>query len=192
MMLPLVYNYGRQFLFIQFLMLFSPILLHYFGCPANSSMQVSEPVHDIPHRGTLRWMMMAVSLLAPGVIDFSNNMKMVGDTMSLFSREDQLLSLSRENKDQIRKTMLQHEELFKEQVWNHFPALHTEFHGCEYEFSFPLTVYFAFCWWLFLKKCVISWRELSLILLSRHLLFISVEILFIFLMKMFESWCLFL
>lgn len=74
------------------------------------------------HRGTLRWMMMAVSLLAAGVTDFSNSMKMVGDTMSIFSREDQLLSLSRENKDQIRKTMMQHEELFKEQVWNHFPA----------------------------------------------------------------------
>ncbi|XXG51892.1 hypothetical protein AAC387_Pa03g0357 [Persea americana] len=61
-------------------------------------------------------MMMAVSLLAAGVTDFSNSMKMVGDTMSIFSREDQLLSLSRENKDQIRKTMMQHEELFKEQV----------------------------------------------------------------------------
>ncbi|XP_058067602.1 uncharacterized protein LOC131216968 isoform X2 [Magnolia sinica] len=78
--------------------------------------QVPKPTYDVSLLYRSMKDMTAVSLPAISSANLDANMKINGNSMCMSSSEDQLQSLSRESMDQIRSTMLQHEELFKEQV----------------------------------------------------------------------------
>ncbi|XP_077238073.1 uncharacterized protein LOC143879525 isoform X2 [Tasmannia lanceolata] len=79
-------------------------------------MEVLESTQGVSFLDTSTEDMTAVSLPATGPNNLDANMKIASNVICIFSFEEQLRSLSKENMGQIRNTMMQHEELFKEQV----------------------------------------------------------------------------